>query len=291
MCSNVILMANMIIYIFLFLLISCVITSGCISNTTILNNTTENESNNVKTIFEPDNFLKTVNISENNTTLTLVFDEDFNSDFYWKLTTESNDILKMLSDEEIVTDGLSQEVGKHKWIFEGNKTGTTTLKFEYINSLNGHTPERYACTVKNTNGYMEILSFSSFSGNRTRSSQYTEEIEVSENKTLLSFRGEGVLSSKGGNNHWELEQSQNDILKIINETYAFNTTDPGYGGCGWKIEGLNSGNVLLTLNYINSDIGIITEIIYEICNENKEISILNVSYNSIKGEPLPYYKD
>jgi predicted secreted protein len=260
-------------------LILFVAASGCISNN---NNSTENT-------FEPDNFLKTASLSEDNTTLTMIFDEDFDSDFRWELIIEPDGVLKISADEKMPTDELSQEIGKHKWVFEGNTSGTTELKFEYMNPLTDYTPERYAYAIKNTNGRLEIVSISSFSGNRSIGDPYTEGMRF-ENDTILTLVGQCVSSSGGGSNHWKLEQSRNDILNTINATDFHNTT-MGDGAHWWKFEGQKSGNVTLTLNYENSEIGLISEIVYEIhVNENKEISILNMSYNSVKGEPVPYYK-
>ena len=162
------------------------------------------------------------------------------------------------------------------------------MKFEYIDPSKNYTPERYAYTIRNTNGNLEILSFSSFSGNRTRSNQYTEGIGLLENNTMLSLFGLCVGSSGAGDNHWKLEQSQNNI--IVNTNYAHNSSDPGYGGHQWEIEGQTAGNASFTLNYVSSKAGLISEIIYEIqVNENKEIAIRNISYNSVKGEPMPHY--
>ena len=271
-------MKKVIGFLFLFFLILCVVASGCISN----------NNNSTKNAFEPDNFLKMASLSEDNTTLTMIFDEDFDSDFRWELTIESDNVLKNSADEKILAEESSQ-IGKHRWVFEGNTTGIAELKFEYINPLTNDTPERYAYTIKNTNGRLEIVSISSFSGNRSIGDPYTEGIWF-ENDTILTLVGQCVSSSGGGSNHWELEQSRNDILNTINATYLHNTT-MGDGAHWWKFEGQESGNVTLTLNYENSEIGLISEIVYEIhVNENKEISILSMNYNSIKGEPMPYYK-
>jgi predicted secreted protein len=226
--------------------------------------------------------------------LTLIFDEDFDSRFRWKLTVENDDILKLLVDEKMPADEMSQEIGKHKWAFEGNETGTAVLKFEYVNPLTGYTPERYMYTVKNTNGSLEILLFESFSGNRTIHNRYTERIEVSENKTLLTLVGLCHLAGPIGlteNEHWILEQNQSDVLNIIDKIAEHYTT-VGEGWHTWKMEGQNSGNVALTMSYVKSEgkVGLVSEIVCEIhISENKEISILNINYNSVRGEPLPYW--
>jgi len=275
--------------LFLFLIVLCVAFSGCISN----------DDNSAKNTFEPDNFLKSAYLSEDNTTLTMVFDEDFDSNFHWEMTLESDTVLKILTNEKMSSDNVSQKMGKHEWTFEGNTTGATELIFEYINPSKNYTPERHMYSVTNENGNLKILSVNSFSGNKSQGwVPYSEWININENNTLLRFGGHGVMSSGGGKGEWELKQSQNDILHIINSSSLYNTTDPGYGGCLWEVEGQNSGNVILTLNYVyldsdyvvNSEVGIVTEIIYEIRNENGKLSILSASHNSIKGDPMPYQK-
>ncbi|WNY23513.1 hypothetical protein MmiHf6_08210 [Methanimicrococcus hongohii] len=269
------------IFIFLILEIG---TSGCLLN----------DSNS----FEPDNFTKTATISENNTTLTMLFDEDFNSDFRWELTMETEDVLKIAADEKIPTDKASQGIGKHQWIFEGNEKGITVLKFEYIRSGNRYTPEIYTYMIKNTEGELEILSFTSLSGNRTDNRPYTEGISVSEDKTLLTLDGQCVSSTGAGNNHWYLEKSQTDMLEIINQTSNHYETDPGYGWHSWEMKGQNSGDITLTMNYVNENlgnwigIGLISEIVCDVyINENNKISIRKISYNSVKGEPVPYWDE
>ena len=269
----------------MFFLILCVIVAGCISN----------NGNSEENAFVPDNFLKLTVLSENNTTLTMVFDEDLTSGFHWKLTMGPDDVLKIIADEKMPADDLPQEIEKHKWMFEGNKTGTTELKFEYINQLKNDTPERYAYTIRNTNGNLEILSFSSFSGNRTRhnpyaeNAPYSEKIGFTENNTILFFSGQSMSSSGGGANDWELEHNLNYIL-IVNKTETHNLTDPSDGRYWWEIEGKKAGNTTLSFNYVNSELGLISEIVCEIqINENKEMAILNISYNSIKSDPMPYH--
>jgi len=277
-------MRKQIGFILTVFLILCVVAAGCISNN---RNSTENA-------FEPDNFLKTASLSEDNATLTMIFDEDFASNFHWELIVESDDVLKIMANEKMPANESPQKIGKHKWVFEGNETGVAELRFDYIDPSKKYTPERYAYTIRNTNGNLEILSFSSFSGNRTRNNpQYTESAEVIENDTRLSLFGSGVESSGAGYNHWKLEkleQSQNDVLIIVNATSSYYSSDPGYGGHQWEIEGQTAGNASFTLNYVSSKAGLISEIIYEIqVNENKEIAIRNISYNSVKGEPMPHY--
>ena len=267
--------------LFLFLIVLCVAFSGCISD----------DDNSAKNTFEPDNFLKSAYLSEDNTTLTIVFDEDFDSNFHWEMTMESDTVLKILTNEKMSSDNVSQKIGKHEWTFKGNTAGTTELKFEYVNPSKNYTPERHKYSVTNKNGSLEILSVNSYSGNKTRDLDvYTEGIDFIENNTRLRFGGQGVLSTGSGKGQWELKQSQNDILHIIDSSSMYNTTDPGYGSCLWKVEGQNSGNVILTLNYMNSEVGIVSEIVYEIRNENEELSILSASHNSIKSDPMPYHK-
>jgi Chagasin family peptidase inhibitor I42. len=268
------------ILIFIFFIL-CVAFSGCISN----------DSSSAKNTFEPDNFLKTGYLSEDNTTLTMIFDEDSDSDFHWEMTMKPDTVLKILTNEKISSDNVSQKIGKHEWKFEGNTTGTTELVFEYVNPSKNYTPEKHRYSVTNKNGSLEILSVNSFSGNKSQDlDSYSERITISENSTLLLFDGNGVMSTGGGWGQWELKQSQNDILRIINSDFNYNATDPGYGGCVWEIGGQHSGNVILTLNYVNSEAGIVSEIIYEIHNEDGKLSILSASHNSIRSDPTPFIR-
>jgi len=273
--------------LFLFFLILCVASSGCISNN---DNSENNENNFTENIFGPDNFIKSAYLSEDSTILTLIFDEDFDSDFHWEMTMEPDIGLKILTNEKMPADNVSQNIGKHKWNLEGNTIETTELKFEYVNPSKNYTPEKYVYSITNKNGILEISSINSFSGNKTQDLDSYSEWIVIENNTLLRFGGNGVVSTGGGNGEWELKQNQNSILQIINSSCNYNLTDPGYGGCVWEIEGQNSGNVILTLNYVNSEVGLVSEIIYEIYNENEELSILSASYNSINSDPMPYHK-
>jgi predicted secreted protein len=218
----------------------------------------------------------------------MIFDEDFDSDFHWKLTTESENVLKISADEKMPADEASPEIGKHQWVFEGNETGTAVLKFEYIHSQTGYVPEKYTYTVKNTENELEISSFTSLSENLGVTSPYTERISISKDKEFVSFNGQCISSMKTGDTHWYLEKIQTDVLTTISQEEPHTTINPCPGLHSWKFEGQTSGNVTLTMNYENSEIGLLSEIVYGIhVNENKDVSIRNMSYNSVKSKPVP----
>ena len=265
-------MKKAISLLLLFFLTLCVAVSGCLSNI----------GNSADHVFEPDNFLKLTNLSEDNTTLTMIFDEDFDSDFRWKLTMDFDDVLNLSEDEIIIY--LDDELEKHKWVFEGNTTGTVWLNFSYINPEN-YTAERYTYRIENTNGNLEILCIDSYSGNRTPllSIFNSERVELADNNTSLALLfGESKSRSKV-NNTWKLEENPAEILNKISEDELPMTSDDDSIWRAWVFGGENPGNVILTLNCSNKDGDSIAEVIYEIhVNENKEISIRNASYNTIK---------
>jgi predicted secreted protein len=264
-------------FFLLFFVILCVAVAaaGCLSN----NNSS----------FQPDNFLKTASLSEDKTTLTMIFDEDFDSDYNWGLAMLFGNALKISADEKTNSDSLSQEIGSHKWVFEGDENESVWLHFYYTDHARDYTPERCVYEIENKDGKLTIRSINSFSGNRTSYSSYnssyyftySERIDIAENNTSLSlFFGEPAKSSY----KWKLEENPTGILiEAIGESELPLTAHGEYIWRAWAFDGQNPGNVTLTLKHSNEEGDFIVEVIYELhVDENNEISILSASHNSIK---------
>ena len=255
-------------------LIFAVAFSGCLGGDTANNTTTET------------GFEKEIKLSENNTVLTLIFNENPTTGYGWALTESQTGVLNKRSDTyDVLSDASGASAtpgtpGIHTWIYTGETPGTVTLNYIYSRSFEeGSTIENLTYIVKvKEDKSIEIISSSTLG----HDGAYAKDVMLEdENETLKFVFTENISAGYS----WKNSIKPTDVLEK-----TFDGSLPAVGDLPkapaihtWKYEGVKAGTATVTFNCSAPDGNPSEKAIYTVSvDRNNKMKILSIHYDTLE---------